>query len=686
MNPTSPSTFSQVKVEGQSQPAGVGPDSSVQPETDPRVIAQIWSRYGLAVAAALTWILLIAAFAIDRWTGASHSLVMALYAGSYLAGGTLAARSAIEDLFQRVVNIDLLMVLAAIGAAILGAWAEGAILLGLFSTSNALEFYALRRTSTAVRSLMDLSPVEATLLVDGEEYRVGVEHLKPGDIVVVRPGEKIPADAEIVSGLTEVNQAAITGESMPVVKTVRDEVFAATINGTGAFEARVRHAASETTLARIARMVESAQAQKSRAERFTDAFEGPYAIGVIVFAALVTVVPMLFGADLSDAFYRGMTLLVVASPCALVISTPAATLSAIASAARNGVLVKGGSYLDELGGIDIVAFDKTGTLTLGRPRLTDFVVFDGRPEEEVLGTVATAEHLSEHPIAQAIVLAARDRSVMLGTLSHFASEPGRGVTAKVDGTFMAAGNDRLFESLGIPVPPEVKATVAKIRAQGRTAILAGGRDGIAAVIGVADELRPGAAAAIADLKAKGISRIVMLTGDNELVGQAIASQLGITEVFADLHPEQKLTKIQELRKQGKVAMVGDGVNDAPALASADLGIAMGAGGTDVALETADIVLITSDLSRLPFAIGLSRRMRTIIRASIAFALSVIAVLAVSTLFVGIPLPLGVVGHEGSTIVVVLAGLTLLAYRSESRLTAQPAQPSLSRSNPVESTP
>jgi len=693
MNQASQSSFSRAAVEGERRPGTREPDSTTlhqdmartQREAESTGIALFLEHYGLALAAAFAWILLIAAFAVERWTGAPHSVVVGLYAGSYLAGGTLATRSAVEDLFQRVVNIDLLMVLAAIGAAILGAWAEGAILLGLFSTSNALEFYALRRTRTAVHSLMDLSPVEATLLVDGNERRVGVEELKPGDIVIVRPGEKIPADADIVSGLSEVNQAAITGESMPVVKTVHDEVFAGTINGTGAFEARVTHAASETTLARIARMVESAQAQKSRAERFTDAFEGPYAIGVIAFAALVTVVPMLFGANPADAFYRGMTLLVVASPCALVISTPAATLSAIASAARNGVLVKGGSYLDELGVIETIAFDKTGTLTLGRPSVTDLVVFDGQSEDAVLRAVATAEHLSEHPIAQAIVRAARDRGLALGTPARFTSEPGRGVTAEVDGGFVAAGNEGLFESLGMSVPPDVLATVMVIREEGRTAIFAGDRDGIVAVIGVADQVRPGAAEAIADLKARGVKRIVMLTGDNELVGRAIASQVGIDEVFADLQPEGKLAKIRALRQQGKVAMVGDGVNDAPALATADLGIAMGVGGTDVALETSDIVLVTSDLGRLPFAIGLSRRMRAIIRASIAFALSVIAVLALSTLFVGIPLPLGVVGHEGSTIVVVLAGLTLLAYRSEPTQSAHRTHPSPSLSNLIEPT-
>lgn len=652
----SPFAATPAKPSNRSRPETPGDDS---PAT--QVLIHALDRYGLAIAAVLAWASLLAAFVADRWTPASPVVVIALYVASYLAGGMLATRSAIADLANRTVNIDLLMVLAAVGAALLGAWAEGAILLGLFSTSNALEHYALNRTRNAVRALMNLSPVEATLLVDGVERRVGVEILSAGDIVVVRPGEKIPADARITSGITEVDQAAITGESMPVTRAVDDQVFAGTINGTGAFEAQVTHAASETTLARIARMVETAQAQKSPAERFTDAFEGPYAIGVITVAALVAVIPMLLGADAGDAFYRGITLLVVASPCALVISTPAATLSAIANAARNGVLVKGGSYLDALGAIDIVAFDKTGTLTIGQPQVTDLQVLGDVSVDDVLRAMATVEHRSEHPIAAALVAAARDRGLSPGPATAFASMPGRGVTAEVEGAFWAVGNEALFVSLGIPVAAEAEATAAAMREEGHSAILAGSRRGIVAIASVADRVRPGAAEAIRALRQEGVRRIVMLTGDNPQVARKIANEAGIDEIYADLAPEDKLVRIDELRKHGKVAMVGDGVNDAPALATADLGIAMGAGGTDVALETADIVLVTSDLGRLPFAVGLSRRMRTIIRASIAFALLVIASLALSTLVVGIPLPLGVVGHEGSTIVVVLAGLTLLAY-------------------------
>jgi Cd2+/Zn2+-exporting ATPase len=637
-------------------------DTIRPPSPGPMRAAGAWfGRNGLLLGAACAWIALIAAFALEQWTDAARPVVLALYIAAYVAGGAIATRAAITDLLSGVVNIDLLMVLAAIGAALLDSWAEGAMLLALFSTSNALEHYALGRTRSAVRSLMSLSPATARRLVDGVEQVVGVELLAPGDLVVVRPGENIAADAVILSGQSEVNQAAITGESMPVVVSIDDPVFAGTTNGSGAFTARVTQPASETTIARIARLVEEAQSRKSPAERFTDAFEGPYAIGVIAVAALVGIIPMLFGADRGDAFYRAITLLVVASPCALVISTPAATLSAIARAARGGVLVKGGSHLDELGVIDIIAFDKTGTLTIGKPAVTDLVVYGSTPDNQALRLVASAEHLSEHPIAQAIMRHATDRGITLVDPVDFAADPGRGVAASINGQQVAVGNEALFEALNIDLPREVIDRATQIRSLGRTAVIAGDGNDFMAVVGVADQVRPGAAEALSELRRQGIKRIVMLTGDNEIVGQAIGKQLGLDQVFADLQPEQKLVKIEELRKQGRVAMVGDGVNDAPALATADLGVAMGAGGTDVALETADVVLITGDLRRLPFAIGLSRRMRRVIRLSIAFALSVIATLAILTLTTGIPLTLGVIGHEGSTVIVVLAGLTLLAY-------------------------
>lgn len=627
----------------------------------------IWrflSHWKLAIAAILTWVLTTGAFALDHLTSAQGQVIVAIYAAAYLTGGLIAARAAIADLAERTVNVDLLMVLAAIGAATIDAWAEGAVLLALFATSNALEHHALDRTRNAVRSLMELSPDQATVIDDLGERTIPTGQLAIGMTVLIRPGEKIAADAEVIDGSSAVDQSAITGESIPVVRTVGDTLFAGTVNGGGALHARVSCLSSESTLARIVRLVEDAQARKSRAERFTDAFEGPYAIGVIAASFLVAVVPMLFDADRGDAFYRAMTLLVVASPCALVISTPAASLSAIANAARNGILVKGGSYLDGIGAITTVAFDKTGTLTYGRPALTDLHATGTMAEDDLLRRVASAERLSEHPIASAIVASASARELPLLPADTFASRPGRGITAHVAGDPIAIGNSALFADLGITVPDDTRSVLESLQNDGRTAMLAGNAREILGVIGVSDIVRPEAATVVSALKRLGVRRTVMLTGDNDLVARAIARETGIDEVHSELLPEQKLDVITSLQRDERVLMIGDGVNDAPALATADLGVAMGVGGTDVALETADIVLMGDDLSRLPFAMGLSRKMRTIIRVNIAFSLAVIAVLVLSTLSVGIPLPLGVVGHEGSTIVVVLNGLRLLAYRGD----------------------
>ncbi len=640
--------------------------ATVQPATIPSRPAPEasihWRGHLLAISAVLAWLSLITAFLLEMATDTPDSILIGLYLVSYLAGGTLATKAAVSDLLDGNVNIDLLMVLAAIGAAILGAWAEGAMLLALFSTSNALEHYALDRTRSAVRKLMDLTPPTARVLSGATEREVAVADLRVNDLVIVRPGEKIPADGTVAAGATDVNQAAITGESMPVRKEPGDEVFAGTINGSGSINIAVTRLSSESTLARIARMVAAAQEEKGAAERFTDAFEGPYAIGVIVFATLVGLVPLFFGEDPGDAFYRAITLLVVASPCALVISTPAATLSAIASAARGGVLVKGGSHLDAVGIIDIIAFDKTGTLTFGRPALTDLEVFSDHTRAEALSLIASAEHLSEHPIARAIVKGAEAESVDVLTPTHFDSDPGRGVIATICGSEIVVGNEAMLAGRGIALDPEIIAAANRIRHEGRTAVFAAGATGFRAVAGVADQLRPGTIEALTQLRELGIKRMVMLTGDNALVGQAMGRRLGMDEVLTDLQPDEKLERVRQLAAGGRVAMVGDGINDAPALAIAELGVAMGSGGTDIALETADMVLITGDLRQLPFAIALGRRMRRIIRLSIGFALSVIAILALSTLFVGIPLPLAVVGHEGSTVIVVLAGLTLLAYR------------------------
>ncbi len=615
----------------------------------------------LAILATLAWFFTIAGLIADHALDLSKPVVTGLFLAAYLAGGTLATRDAVSDLFDRKVNVDLLMVLAALGAAFLDSWAEGAILLSLFSTSNALEHHALDKTKNAVRLLMDLTPPTARIDRDGQLSLIPVEDLAVGDIVVIQPGEKIPADATVASGSSSVDQAAITGESIPVAKTPGDALFAGTINGNGAMRARVTKPSTESTLARIVKLVEDAQEQKSSLQQFADSFEGKYAVFVIILSTLVATLPIAFGVDAADAIYRGITLLVVMSPCALVISTPAATLSALANAARKGVLVKGGRSLDILGSVDTIAFDKTGTLTVGEPRMTDLVTLNGTDPRDILARVAAAEELSEHPIGNAIVLAARQDGLDLPPAGNLQAHVGRGITAEVDGAMIAIGNERLFRDLGIPLPEAAIEHNTRLGHEGKSSMIVGDRRGIRAVLAVADTLRPEVAQTIRKLHESGVKRTIMLTGDNARVANAIASQIGLDEVRADLLPDEKQQVIRELQKEGRVAMIGDGVNDAPALATADIGISMGGAGSDVALETADVVLMSDDLGKLSGTIGLSRAMKRTIRVNLTFALSVIAVLAISTLLVGIPLPLGVVGHEGSTVIVVLNGLRLLGY-------------------------
>jgi Cd2+/Zn2+-exporting ATPase len=634
-------------------------------EREPRIDAgeeRWWAHWRLAIAAGTCWSLLVVGFVLDHLTGAPHVVVLAFYVGAYLAGGTFATRKAIVDLLHGGVNVDLLMVTAAAGAAGVDAWAEGAVLLGLFSTSNALEHHALGRTRRAVRALMELSPEVATVVrpeLPGGEAVVPVEELRLDDVVLVRPGERVAVDGVVIAGLSACDQGAITGESVPVEKHPGDNVFAGTINTTGALRVRVMKLAQESTLAKIIGFVEEAREQKSRTQRFTDAFEGKYAVGVIAFSVLVAVVPWaFFGVDFGSSFYRAMTLLVVASPCALVISTPASTLSGLANAARHGILFKGGGYLEDAGLIRTVAFDKTGTLTEGRPRLTDVVPLDGVDEAELLRRAASAERLSEHHLGQAIIVAAGERGLPLEEPRDFRAVPGKGIVAHVDGNEVAIGNEALFAEFGAR-PDRAVDVVARLRSEGKTTMLVGDRRGIQGVLAVADVVRPAAADVVRSLRRLGITRTVMLTGDNQRVAAAIAEELGIDEVEADLLPEEKLTTIRRLMEDGPVAMVGDGVNDAPALATATLGIAMGGAGTDVALETADVVLMADDLTKLPYAIALSRRTRRTIIQNLTFSLAVIVILVTSALSIGIPLPLGVVGHEGSTIIVVLNGLRLL---------------------------
>ncbi|GIV90080.1 MAG: hypothetical protein KatS3mg055_2598 [Chloroflexus sp.] len=589
-------------------------------------------------------------------SGAPESIILAVHLATYFFGGFYAVRAIIEALRHWSIEVDLLMVLAALGAGYLGDFTEGAILLFLFSLSNVLQAYAMRRTEQAITALMQLRPDTVTVHRDGRELDLPVEAVQVGDVIVLRPGDRVPLDGVIERGSGTFDESALTGESMPVQKGPGMAVLAGTLNQTGALEVRVTKPASESTLARIITMVSEAQARKARSQSFLEYFEQRYAIGVIVAVILfILAVPALTGADFADTFYRGMVLLTVASPCALVISVPASLLSAIAAGARRGVLFKGGVHIEELSKVRVIAFDKTGTLTFGKPTMTDLVPMNGVDEADLLAIVARAEQPSEHPIARAILQAAEERGITVAPPEQFTAVTGMGVRAMWEGVETLVGSPRLFAEAGVVVPPELSARADELMAQGRGSVLFVRRgEQWLGLVAVMDRERPDAAQRIAELRAAGIERIVMLTGDNPQVAEAMARRLGVDEVHAGLLPADKLRIVEQLRQRyGGVAMVGDGVNDAPALAAATVGIAMGAAGTDAALETADLVLMRDDLSAITYALRLSRRTQRVVWQNITFALAVVVVLVTTTLTVGVPLPLGVVGHEGSTIIVVL---------------------------------
>ncbi len=597
--------------------------------------------------------------------GAPEALIATLAVIAYMAGGYYGVVDGLQTLRELRLDVNFLMLLAALGAALIGNWPEGATLLFLFSLSNLLQNYAMDRSRQAIRKLLDLRPATAIVRRGGREVEALVDTLAVGEVVIVRPGERIPVDGTVLAGESSVDQSSITGESIPVEKGVGSRVFAGTVNQNGALEVRVDKKASDTTLAKIIRLVEEAQEQRAPTQRFLDTFEQYYALAVITAVALMIAIPtLLLGQPFQPTFYKGMVLLVVASPCALVISTPASILSAIANAARRGILFKGGVHLENAATLRIIAFDKTGTLTYGRPKVTDIIAFNGHHEDELLALSAAAESRSEHPLAQAVVDAARARGLALPAVSDFQAFPGLGVRARVDGSEVLIGSPRLMEQNGITPQADIAATVAQLEAEGKTVLLVHNHACVGA-IAVADGVRPEAAQVIAALKQAGIQRVIMLTGDNERVAQAIAHQTGVDEFHAALMPEDKARILRTLTERyGAVAMVGDGVNDAPALATATMGIAMGAAGTDVALETADVVLMADDLSKLPYVIELSRQARRVVWQNIAFSLAVIVMLVLGTFGVfgpQLPLPLGVIGHEGSTVLVVFNGLRLLTF-------------------------
>ncbi|GAB3757900.1 heavy metal translocating P-type ATPase [Ramlibacter monticola] len=633
------------------------------------------------IFALLAGVAVLAGWVIGRWSAAAPGVSLACYIAAYLLGGYFTSREALENTRARRFEIDTLMLVAAAGAAALGKWAEGALLLFLFSLGHSLEHYAMGRARRAIEALATLAPERALLRRGDGTVEVEVAELRIGDVVVVRPNERLPADGFVVRGQTCVDQAPVTGESVPVDKRpvgdpeaalrsfdhlpAQHRVFAGTINGPGAVDVMVARRSSESTMARVVKLVTEAEAQRSPTQNFTERFERIFVPVVLVLVVLLMFAWVVVDEPFSASFYRAMAVLVAASPCALAISVPSAVLSGVARAGRSGVLVKGGAPLENLGTLTAIAFDKTGTLTEGKPRLTDAVAAAGVAQGELLQVALALERHSDHPLAAAVVAGAGDLLVdapQFAEAHDLRSITGRGVRGVVGGEAAYVGKPVLFEELPGPRPPaDVLEANDRLVGSGRTTMIVRHGDRYLGVLGVMDTPRPVAAGVMKALQALGIERLIMISGDNQKVADAVARSVGLTEARGDLLPEDKVQAIQALRGQaGKVAMVGDGVNDAPAMAHATVGIAMGAAGSDVALETADVALMADDLGQLPFAVGLSRQTSRIIRQNLWVSLGVVAVLIPATIL-GLNIGVAVLFHEGSTLLVVGNALRLLAY-------------------------
>jgi Cd2+/Zn2+-exporting ATPase len=626
----------------------------------PQQRAPWWARNRAASLAAASGIALVIGWLADR-EGAPVA-ARALYLLALASGGYVIGRDALGSLRARVVDINVLMGLAAVGAFALGQWMEGAMVAFLFTLGESLETYSLERTRRSIRNLVGLFPTEALVLREGGELHVPVERVEIGERMVVRTGEKIPLDGTIIAGDSTVDQSPLTGESMPVVRGPGDPVYAGTINGLGVLEVEVTRPSSDTAVSRIISLVEKAQSQRAPVQRFAERFGRVYTPVVVGLALIVAVALPLFGMAWREAIYRALTLLVVSCPCALVISTPVTVVSAISNAARNGVLIKGGAYLQAAGALRAIALDKTGTLTRGRPEVSDVVPLDGRSPDDLLSVAAGVERRVDHPMAAAILRRARQQGVAPVEVSGFEAIPGAGAAADVDGRRVRVGARALFAE-GAAGAPLAAEALARLQREGKTAVLVGERDSIWGAIAAADGPREDARETLRQLRAAGMERIVMLTGDHQATAAAIAREVGIEEYQAGLLPDQKLEAVRRLREQyGAVAMVGDGVNDAPALAAATVGIAMGTIGSDQALETADIALMADDLLKIPYSIRLSRRALAVVRQNIVFSLAVVVGLVASTLLGHLPLSGGVIGHEGSALLVILNGMRLLRGR------------------------
>jgi Zn2+/Cd2+-exporting ATPase len=655
-----------------------------------RPLQQVLNSHPEALAAVICGVFLILGWLALHfsWIG----LALILLPVAYVIGGYESAREGLTTLFkEKELDVDLLMIVAAIGAAALGLWrreyyliVDGAVLILIFAISGALEGYAMKRTERSIRSLMSLTPDTARVIAEGRRGdswtrgrgevelflsaswdEIPVAQLKVGDIVLVKPGELIPTDGMIAAGYSTINQASITGESLPVEKTIGDEVFGGTINGNGAIALRVHKPPTSSLIQRVIQLVQQAQTEAPPSQQFLTKFERGYARVIVLTGILLAILPpILWQWDWETTIYRALIFLVVASPCALMAAIMPALLSGIANGARQGILFKNGAQLENMGRVRAIAFDKTGTLTTGQPQVVQIIPASfeqgSRGEENrILQLAAALEAYSEHPIGQAIVQAAKARNLELPPATNVQALPGFGITGEVDGIACAVGKANLLGQTTLPIT-DYQLPITQLESEGKTVVWVQAAGEILGIIAIADTLRPKAAQTIQRLKQLGVEQIIMLTGDNNSTAQSVAQQLNVDQVYAELLPEDKVSVIRRLQKQYKtVAMVGDGVNDAPALAAATVGIAMGAAGSDIALETADIVLMADRLEKLEQAIRLGRRSQVIVKQNIAFALGFIVLLLAANFAGNITLPFGVIGHEGSTVLVTLSGLRLL---------------------------
>ncbi|MEW7914378.1 cadmium-translocating P-type ATPase CadA [Enterococcus avium] len=662
-----------ISIEGEAtiaeiEAAGAFENLKVQSEhdTEPRIETKepfVKRNWNLLVSL----FLIILALGSQVVNGEDALLTEGLFILAIIIGGFSLFKEGFSDLLKLNFSMESLMTIAIIGAAIIGEWTEGSIVVILFAISEALERFSMDKARQSIRSLMDIAPKEALIRRNNVEQMINVSKIEVGDIMIIKPGQKIAMDGQVIKGHSSVNQAAITGESVPIEKNINDDIFAGTINEEGALEVKVTKHVNDTTIAKIIHLVEEAQGERAPAQAFVDKFAKYYTPTIMVIAALIVIVPPLFfNGDWNTWLYQGLSLLVVGCPCSLVISTPVSIVSAIGNSAKNGVLVKGGIYLEEIGGLKAIAFDKTGTLTKGTPTVTDFTTVDSKDEEKYFSIITALESYSQHPLASAILKEADNRAISYKSVvvDEFTSITGKGIQGNIEGITYLVGSPKLFESI-LTDNSKIIETYQRLQQQGKTAMLLGTDKQILAVIAVADELRESSKAVIEKLHDLGIEHTIMLTGDNATTAQSIGKQTGVTEIKGDLMPQDKLDYIKSLKETyGKVAMVGDGINDAPALAASTVGIAMGGAGTDTALETADVALMGDDLQKLPFIVKLSRQTLRIIKQNITFSLG-IKLLALLLVVPGwLTLWIAILADMGATILVTLNGLRLMKVKSK----------------------